>query len=80
MKKFLFIAAIVSSVAAYSQSDKYTDAMKQSLSLFDSAKTAADLENAAAAFQRIGDAEKTQWLPYYWARIGIGNRRMEILS
>ena len=66
MKKLLFIAAIVSSVAAYSQSDKYTGAMKQSLSMFDSAKTAADLETAAASFQRIGDAEKTQWLPYYW--------------
>ena len=42
-------------------------AMKQSLSMFDSAKTAADFENVAASFQRIGDAEKTQWLPYYWA-------------
>ena len=66
MKKLLMIAAVTISVAAYSQSDKYMDAMKQSLSLFDSAKTAADLENAAASFQRIGDAEKTQWLPYYW--------------
>jgi len=66
MKKFLFVAAIVSSVAVNAQSDKYAGAMKQSLSMFDSAKTAADLENAAASFQRIGDAEKTQWLPYYW--------------
>ncbi|HVX24910.1 MAG TPA: hypothetical protein VHB70_01110 [Parafilimonas sp.] len=66
MKKLLMIAAVTLSVAAHAQSDRYVDAMKKNLSLFDSAKTAADLENAAAGFQRIGDAEKTQWLPYYW--------------
>lgn len=66
MKKLLMIVAVVISVAAHAQSDRYADAMKKNLSMFDSAKTAADLENAAAGFQRIGDAEKTQWLPYYW--------------
>src|SRR3978361_1961159 len=71
MKNLLFIAAIVISVASYSQSYKYTSAMKQSLSMFDSAKTAADLETAAASFQRIGDAEKTQWIPYYWQGLGV---------
>jgi hypothetical protein len=66
MKQLLLIAMVVFSIGANAQSDKYTSAMKQSLSMFDSAKTAEDLENAAASFQRIGDAEKTQWLPYYW--------------
>jgi hypothetical protein len=75
MKQLLLAATIIFSVAAHAQSDKYTDAMKKNLSLFDSAKTPADFENMAAGFQRIGDAEKTQWLPYYWqglalARIG----------
>jgi len=75
MKQLLLAATIIFSVAAHAQSDKYTEAMKKNLSLFDSAKTPADFENLAAGFQRIGDAEKTQWLPYYWqglalARIG----------
>ena len=75
MKQLLFAVAIIASVAAHAQSDKYTDAMKKNLSMFDSAKATADFENIAAGFQRIGDAEKTQWLPYYWqglalARIG----------
>jgi hypothetical protein len=75
MKQLLFAAAVIVSVAAHAQSDKYADAMKKNLSMFDSAKTTADFENIAAGFQRIGDAEKTQWLPYYWqglalARIG----------
>jgi hypothetical protein len=75
MKHLLVAAAVVFSLAAHAQSDKYVAAMKKNLSLFDSAKTPADFENIAAGFQRIGDAEKTQWLPYYWqglalARIG----------
>jgi len=37
--------------------------------LLDSAKTVSDLQNIAAVFERIGDAEKTQWLPYYYAAL-----------
>lgn len=67
MKTLLFSIVMLVSVAAFSQSDKYTQAMQQDLAMLDSSKTAADLNNASAAFERIGDAEKTQWLPYYWA-------------
>ena len=66
MKQVLLAVAVIFSVAAHAQSSKYEDAMKKNLALFDSAKSSADLENIAAGFQRIGDAEKTQWLPYYW--------------
>jgi hypothetical protein len=72
MKQFLLAATIILSVVtAKAQSDKYADAMKQSLAMFDSAKTAADFESISASFQRIGDAEKTQWLPYYWAALAL---------
>jgi hypothetical protein len=71
MKQLLLATAIIFSVAAHAQSDKYADAMKQTLSMMDSAKTVSDLENASAAFTRIGDAEKTQWLPYYWAALSL---------
>ncbi len=72
MKHLLLITTIIiTSVAVHAQSDKYTDAMKKNLSLFDSAKTPSDFENIAAGFQRIGDAEKTQWLPYYWAGLAL---------
>jgi hypothetical protein len=56
---------------ANAQSDKYEAAMKKNLSMFDSAKTTADYQNLAAAFERIGDAEKTQWLPYYYAGLAL---------
>jgi hypothetical protein len=71
MKQLLLITAVLFSVAANAQSAKYADAMKKTLTMFDSAKTPADFENAAATFQRIGDAEKTQWLPYYWGGLAL---------
>jgi hypothetical protein len=73
MKQVLLVAAVVFAVAAHAQSDKYADAMKKNLSLFDSAKTPADYEEIAATFQRIGDAEKTQWLPYYWQGLALAS-------
>ena len=72
MKKLnLFLIAIFLLAAANGQSDKYEAAMKKNLSMFDSAKTTADYQALAAAFERIGDAEKTQWLPYYYAGLAL---------
>ena len=73
MKHLLLAAAVVFSVTAQAQSDKYADAMKKTLAQYDSAKTTADFEKIAAAFQRIGDAEKTQWLPYYWQGLTLAS-------
>lgn len=67
MKHFFLSLAILASVGAAAQSDKYNDAMKKTFTMMDSAKSTADFQAAAAAFERIGDAEKTQWLPYYYA-------------
>ena len=69
MKQFLLSIAMLISVASFSQTDKYTMAMQKNLAMLDSAKSAADLNAASAAFERVGDAEKTQWLPYYWAAL-----------
>lgn len=73
MKQLLLAAALVFSIAAHAQSDKYMDAMKKNLSMYDSAKKGNDLENLSATFTRIGDAEKTQWLPYYWAALSLAS-------
>jgi hypothetical protein len=58
-------------VAAFSQSEKYIAVMQKNLPLFDSAKTAADYAKLANTFERIGDAEKTQWVPYYYAALAL---------
>src|SRR5215203_4411150 len=73
MKKLILIATLMVAVIANAQSEKFEPAMKANLSKFDSAKTLADYESMAAAFTRIGDAEKTQWLPYYWAGLTLTN-------
>src|SRR4051812_22683523 len=71
MKKIIAIFALLLTITGFAQSDKYTDAMKKNLALLDSAKTTADFQSVAASFERIGDAEKTQWLPYYYSGLAL---------
>ena len=71
MKRLLLTAAIFCTIAANAQSDKFNDAMQKTLSMMGSAKAPADYVAVSAAFERIGDAEKTQWLPYYYAGLSL---------
>jgi hypothetical protein len=71
MKKIIAAIALLATVSVNAQSDKYADAMKKNLALFDSSKTTLDYQNLSAGFERIGDAEKTQWLPYYYAGLAL---------
>jgi tetratricopeptide (TPR) repeat protein len=73
MKKYIFFLAVLAGLqtAAFSQGDKYVAAMQKNLSQFDSAKTVEDFTKIANTFERIGDAEKTQWLPYYYAGLAL---------
>jgi hypothetical protein len=71
-KSVLFLTVMLAiQVAGHSQDDKYTAAMQKNLAAFDSAKTAEDFTKVANTFERIGDAEKTQWLPYYYAGLAL---------
>ena len=71
MKKIILLAlAALLLQPVFSQSEKYTGAMKKYLAETDSAMAKADLArltDISAAFERIGDAEKNQWLPFYYA-------------
>jgi hypothetical protein len=71
MKKIITAIALVATISGYAQSEKYVAAMKKNLVLFDSVKTTAEYQSLSAAFERIGDAEKTQWLPYYYAALAL---------
>ncbi len=73
MKSFIVAAFLWFALSANAQSDKYVDAMKKTLALFDSAKTTQDYQSIANTFERIGDAEKTQWLPYYYAGLALAS-------
>jgi hypothetical protein len=69
MQKILVAIALLISLTAGAQSAKYTEAMTKNIPLLDSAKTIDELQSLAGTFDRIGDAEKTQWLPYYYAAL-----------
>lgn len=66
MLSFLFFAFLFTASA---QSDKYTAVMQKNIAALDAAATVADLQDVAASFERVGDAEKAQWLPYYYAAL-----------
>lgn len=71
MKKILAIVFLLATLAGYAQSDKYVNAMKKNLEQFGIVKTTAEFQALAASFERIGDAEKTEWLPYYYAGLAL---------
>lgn len=68
MKKALLMAAFICCAGfSFAQSAKYESAMKSNISQLDSLMTKSNYVELANNFTRIGDAEKTQWLPYYYA-------------
>ncbi len=70
MKQFMFSILLSSTILfSFGQSEKYTAVMQKNIAMMDSAKTVNDLQAVASSFERIGDAEKTQWLPYYYAAL-----------
>ena len=69
MKKTIFIlsAILVASVSFAQMPEKFVKAMEAKIALIDSAHTAEGFTDLANAFERIADAEKNQWLAYYYA-------------
>ena len=66
-KSILFSAFILFAGFTFAQSAKYESAMKANISKLDSLVVNNNEDDLANSFIRIGDAEKTQWLPYYYA-------------
>jgi hypothetical protein len=68
MKKtiFLITATIIMYATNYAQ-EAYTQQMQAIVTKLDNANTLKDYQQLANDFLRIADAQKTQWLPYYYA-------------
>lgn len=74
MKKFFLIAFFTMAAAAgFAQSEKYMKAMEPKVAAIDTTVSISGLTELANAFERIGDAEKNQWLPYYYAALANVN-------
>ena len=68
MKKFILsISFSFFVIALFAQSEKYLKIMQDKIAAVDTTRTPAALIELSATFERIADAEKTQWLPYYYA-------------
>ncbi len=69
MKKMILALILFASLTAGAQTDKYTQSMQANIAQLDSGNSIDDLQSLAGNFDRIGDAEKTKWLPYYYAAL-----------
>jgi hypothetical protein len=67
--KHLIIAVcmLIATTGFAQQTEKFVQAMNTALEQLGQAKTGEDMVAVAQKFERIGDAEKTEWLPYYYA-------------
>lgn len=71
MKKLILLVVVTLFVTGtFAQSDKYIASMKSNIVAMDTAfKNPANLLDLANKFERIGTAEKNQWLAYYYAAL-----------
>jgi hypothetical protein len=68
-KQFLAIVLTLTAAVSFSQSEKYMGAMEKLVPQVDTTRSVTGLTELSNAFLRIADAEKTQWLPYYYAAL-----------
>lgn len=75
MKKItLFITLLFAVAVLNAQSEKYVKAMENLVPGIDTTHTQEGLTELANSFERIANAEKTQWLPYYYAALCYINK------
>lgn len=65
------ISLITITLSASGQDDRYTAAMKSAIELMDQAENPADFTECANRFERIASAEKSRWIPYYYASYSL---------
>ena len=69
--KNVFLMLLVSSLTAtLSFAGKYESAMSEAIEKLYQSNSLESYQETALTFERIGAAEKTQWLPYYYASLG----------
>lgn len=74
MKRIIVAVVLcICMMSAFAQSEKYQSAMKEKIAMLDTTQDVTLLKDLSAAFERIGDAEKTQWLPYYYSALSLAN-------
>jgi len=87
--RLLILTITLFSAFAWGQEDRYTAAMKSTIETLDQAAQPAEFIESASRFERIATAEKSRWLPYYYASYSLvvmsydeqdGGKRDQILD
>ena len=68
--RLLSLLLILISGTAMANDYKYNEMMTKNIDLVYSAKTVEELQQAVNTFDRIGNAEKSRWEPFYFASFG----------
>jgi hypothetical protein len=70
MKKVKLLGMLLAFTAStFAQSEKYTKKMAELVPQMDTERSVDGLNNLSTTFERIADAEKTEWLPYYYSAL-----------
>jgi hypothetical protein len=68
----LFLAAgLICTLNAQGQEDRYVTAMLGAMEKMEQASDPSDLIESASRFERIATAEKSRWMPYYYASYSL---------
>ncbi|MDF2381530.1 hypothetical protein JMG10_08660 [Nostoc ellipsosporum NOK] len=74
MKKvFIFSLLLLTGIVVNAQSEKYVKSMEKLIQVMDTTWNTDKLVELSNSFERIAEAEKTQWLPYYYAALARVN-------
>lgn len=74
MKKiFLFILVSAFATTMFGQNEKYVKTMEALVPTSDTSRDKESLITLGNSFERIANAEKTQWLPFYYAALANVN-------
>jgi hypothetical protein len=75
MKKAIFFLAVtILTGTVFAQTEKYVKAMEALVPAVDTTHSQDGLTDLAASFERIANAEKNQWLPFYYAALCYINK------
>jgi len=67
MKKIILLSAIIlATLFSYAGEKEYIQAMEKNLQELKEAKTPQEFQAIANNFERIGETQSDQWLPYYY--------------
>ncbi len=70
MKIILLIFALATQINVLANGGKYMEAMNKNIEAVYKAQTTEELQHAVNAFDRIANAEKTKWEPWYYCAFG----------